>query len=136
MVFRSHADRTLAALDRVLSADVTLARLVTLFAEPPRAASPGRSPSTVARRLVRRPMAPHRKVLLILLAVAVPALLGGAVVTAVAGLPSLAVVCGVTAGVGAVWLLTEIVGRTVFSAHGRHRLPRTKRAHPQRRSGR
>ena len=40
------------------------------------------------------------------------------------------------AGVGAVWLLTEIVGRTVFSAHGRHRLPRTKRAHPQRRSGR
>lgn len=136
MVFRSRAERTVAALDRALSEDPSLARLATLFAEPPGPGSSRRSRHALLC-WARRPSWPLRRVLL---ALAVLVVLGGATASAMVGLPGPALGAGVLAGVGAVWLLAEIVGRKVVSRGklGRrrrrhHRLRRLRKAHQHRR---
>ncbi|GLY66489.1 hypothetical protein [Amycolatopsis taiwanensis] len=131
MVFRSREERALAALDRVLSADPTLATLATLFAAPPRPAVPRRLTAGLVARLVRWPAPRWRNVVL---AVAVLAALGGALASALVGPPALAVACGVVAGAAGMRLLGEFVrGKASWPVDRRRHLRRSGKAHHQRR---
>lgn len=129
MVFRSREERALAALDRVLSTDDTLATLATLFAAPPRPVAPGRFPAGLVARLVRWPTPLRRNILLGIVALAA---LGGALASALAGPVAPAVACGVVAGAAGMRLLAKFLAGKAFRPFGR-RLPKPGKAHQQRR---